>query len=56
MPAIHMPRWASRLTLIVTGTSRGATAPYLALKMCYLALYPLSVAARTLERKAHAGR
>jgi hypothetical protein len=31
--------------LIVTGRSSGATAPYLSLKMAYLAIYPLSVAA-----------
>jgi hypothetical protein len=31
--------------LIVTGRSSGATAPYLSLKMAYLSIYPLSVAA-----------
>ncbi|MGH9143125.1 MAG: hypothetical protein ACRD2I_18490 [Vicinamibacterales bacterium] len=31
--------------LIVTGRSSGATAPYLTLKMAYLSIYPLSVAA-----------
>ena len=34
--------------LIVTGRSSGATAPYLSLKMCYLAIYPLSVAAAVM--------
>jgi hypothetical protein len=31
--------------LIVTGRSGGATTPYLSLKMAYLAIYPLSIAA-----------
>jgi hypothetical protein len=31
--------------LIVTGSNSGATSPYLSLKMWYLAIYPLSVAA-----------
>ena len=34
--------------LIVTGRSSGATAPYLSLKMSYLAIYPLSVAAAVM--------
>jgi hypothetical protein len=34
--------------LIVTGRSSGATAPYLSLKMLYLAIYPLSVAAAVM--------
>lgn len=33
------------MVLIVTGRSSGATAPYLSLKMTYLSIYPLSVAA-----------
>jgi hypothetical protein len=34
--------------LIVTGRSGGATAPYLSLKMSYLAIYPLAVAASVM--------
>jgi hypothetical protein len=34
--------------LIVTGRSSGAVAPYLSLKMAYLAIYPLSVAAAVM--------
>ena len=34
--------------LIVTGRSSGAAAPYLSLKMCYLAMYPLAVAAAAM--------
>jgi hypothetical protein len=33
------------IALVVVASSRGATTPYLALKMMYLAIYPLSVAA-----------
>jgi hypothetical protein len=50
--------------LIVTGRSSGAPTPYLALKMCYLAIYPLSVGAavtiahvwRAALRRADAAR
>jgi hypothetical protein len=38
--------------LIVTGRSSGATAPYLSLKMAYLAIYPLSVAAAVMIANA----
>ena len=34
--------------LVVTGRSSGATAPYLSLKMAYLAIYPLAVAAAVM--------
>lgn len=40
--------------LIVTGRSSGATAPYLSLKMSYLAMYPLAVGAAVMI--AHAWR
>jgi hypothetical protein len=40
--------------LVVTGRSSGATTPYLSLKMAYLAIYPLSVAAAVMI--AHAWR
>jgi len=40
--------------LVVTGRSTGATTPYLSLKMAYLAIYPLSVAAAVMI--AHAWR
>jgi hypothetical protein len=35
-------------TLIVFGRSSGATAPYLSLKMAYLAIYPMAIAASAL--------
>jgi hypothetical protein len=38
--------------LIVTGRSTGAVAPYLSLKMAYLAIYPLSVAAAVMIANA----
>jgi hypothetical protein len=38
--------------LIVTGRSSGAAAPYLSLKMAYLAIYPLSVAAAVMIANA----
>jgi len=38
--------------LVVTGRSTGATAPYLSLKMAYLAIYPLSVAAAVMIARA----
>jgi len=40
--------------LVVTGRSTGAATPYLSLKMAYLAIYPLSVAAAVMI--AHAWR
>jgi hypothetical protein len=38
--------------LVVVSRSRGATAPYLALKMTYLAIYPLAVAAAVALARA----
>ena len=38
--------------LIVTGRSSGADAPYLSLKMCYVAIYPLSVGAAAMMAQA----
>jgi hypothetical protein len=38
--------------LIVTGRSSGAVAPYLSLKMAYLAVYPLSIAAAVMIANA----
>lgn len=40
------------LALIATGMTGGATAPYLSLKMAYLAIYPLAVAAAVLIASA----
>ena len=36
------------IALIVFGRSSGATAPYLSLKMAYLAIYPMAIAASAL--------
>lgn len=38
--------------LIITGRSAGAVAPYLSLKMAYLAIYPMSVAAAVMIANA----
>ena len=40
------------IALIATGLNSGATAPYLSLKMVYLAIYPLAVAAAVLIASA----
>ena len=39
---------AQGIALIVFGRSSGATAPYLSLKMAYLAIYPMAIAASAL--------